>query len=571
MLRNAAGLVPGSRRAALLAAPLGVLLLCGHVGSPTVFFDGAAGPFPVHVVVRPPGVIPGRAEVAVRISPEPVARGVSRVTVRPLQWDAGRAGAPPADEAERVRGERGLWTAQLWLMTASSYDIEVEVEGRVERAASGQQGGPSPRPADGPSTGRPTAPMGEGQGRGTVVVPLSTARTRALGMQRGLGVTLAALGLFLFGGLINLVAAGVRESTLPAGEAPSDGRRRAARRAMVVCGILLAAALAGGKHWWDAVDQAFRQRLFRPFSCSATARAEGSGRRLDLVIHDPRWTSGEQGDLLPEHGKLVHLFLIREPGLDAFGHLHPVRLGPARFAATLPPLPAGSYRLYADITQESGFAQTLTTTVRLPTPPPPPAPTDAAPQVLPDLDDSFRLSPALTIRPQAVAAISPLNGGLTMTWQRRTSPLVAGREVTLRFATGNPDGSPVPLEPYMGMLGHAVVLREDGGVFVHLHPMGTVSMSAQQALTRHLRGGAATDPGPARTTTTDAASPAATATGGMPGMSGMEGPGADGARTGEVTFPYEFPAPGRYRIWVQVKCGGHILTGVFDTEVGRAG
>jgi hypothetical protein len=38
-----------------------------HVGSPDTFFTGHAGPYPVRVSVRLPGVIPGRAEVTVRV------------------------------------------------------------------------------------------------------------------------------------------------------------------------------------------------------------------------------------------------------------------------------------------------------------------------------------------------------------------------------------------------------------------------------------------------------------------------------------------------------------------------
>jgi hypothetical protein len=34
-----------------------------------------------------------------------------------------------------------------------------------------------------------------------------------------------------------------------------------------------------------------------------------------------------------------------------------------------------------------------------------------------------------------------------------------------------------------------------------------------------------------------------------------------------VEFPYGFPQPGHYRLFVQVKLGGRVETGVFDANV----
>ena len=39
-----------------------------HVGSPDTFFSGQAGPYPVRVSVRLPGVIPGLAQITVRVA-----------------------------------------------------------------------------------------------------------------------------------------------------------------------------------------------------------------------------------------------------------------------------------------------------------------------------------------------------------------------------------------------------------------------------------------------------------------------------------------------------------------------
>lgn len=152
-----------------------------------------------------------------------------------------------------------------------------------------------------------------------------------------------------------------------------------------------------------------------------------------------------------------------------------------------------------------------------------------------------------------------------MVWER-TGPLQANREVSLSFAVSDARGSPLALEPYMGMLGHAAVRRDDGAVFAHLHPIGTVSMASMEVFARRDAHAAAAAPG---------AEPPAVA----PSGSGIDhtahamhaGHVMDpGGAANAVSFPYEFPQPGRYRLWVQVKSAGRVLTGVFDIEVESA-
>src|SRR4051812_32208280 len=73
-----------ARAAALALAAMSM----AHVGSPDTFFGGKAGPYDVRISVRLPGVIPGRAQVTVRI--EGVAsNGAHAVTVRAGQWNVG--------------------------------------------------------------------------------------------------------------------------------------------------------------------------------------------------------------------------------------------------------------------------------------------------------------------------------------------------------------------------------------------------------------------------------------------------------------------------------------------------
>jgi len=45
----------------------------------------------------------------------------------------------------------------------------------------------------------------------------------------------------------------------------------------------------------------------------------------------------------------------------------------------------------------------------------------------------------------------------------------------------------------------------------------------------------------------------------------MAPPSGNGASN--ISIPYEFPNPGDYRVWVQIKIAGRVLTGIFDTTV----
>src|SRR4030095_2498998 len=113
------------------------------------------------------------------------------------------------------------------------------------------------------------------------------------------------------------------------------------------------------------------------------------------------------------------------------------------------------------------------------------------------------------------------------------------------------------LTPCMGRRGHPAVRRDDGSVFAHLHPAGSISM-ASQMLFEESRAGASAGTGAAR------------GGGGMGRMGAPQRGGGHGAVLSAVTFPYAFPRKGSYRIWVQVKPDDVVMTGVFDVRVTAA-
>ena len=490
----------------LLLLPLAAF---GHVGSPNVFFDGTAGPYPVRVIIRPPATLPGIAQIDVRVAD---ATGVS---VQAAPWAAGDDTAAAPIVATAVAGGSGLFNAPLWLLTRGSYRIRIAIDGTL--------------------------------GHGTVSVPLNSAATQRPVMPPALGALLATLGVLLFITAAWLIGAAARDAT------PVPDSRRGVR-ATILAALLLAGATAAGTARWRAMDREFRNNaLYKPLPVAAAIRTEGD---LHLLRLTPPNDSAAWDTLVADHGKLMHLFLLREPDFTAFAHLHPVRRDARSFEGVLPPLPAGNYRLYAEVTHENGLSETLTASLAVPAPlgaaPPPmagwsmrdevwcqspivPQGNSAQPFAL-DFDDSWHRSPAPAAIPGTRTQISPLMGGAKMIFEN-AGDLIENRETSLRFTVLDPAGRRIALQPYMGMAGHLVVRRAGGEVFTHLHPTGSISMAAGELLAQRDR-----PPGEIPRNTAPPAE--------------------------EVAFPYAFPRPGDYRVWTQVRVGGRVLTGVFDVRVG---
>lgn len=484
------------KRGLLLPVALFVALTA-HIGSPDVVFQGKAGAYTVEVVVRPPDVVPGLADVIVRVE----GSGVQSVVVRPVFWRTGVAGAPKGDEAKPVSGQTNLYESKLWLMSRGSSSVYVTVSGS--------------------------------RGSGTAIVPVSALATARLGVPRWLGVVLIVLGGVLFAGLITIVRAASGEALLDPGETLSIERKRRVRTVGVTATIVLGVLILGGAKWWTSVDDTYQRTMYRPPAVDVDVH----GKMLDLRLHDTAAFHALFAPVIPDHGKMMHLFLI-EPGAHAgLGHFHADELDSLHFRADLSGWPKGKYELFADVVLANGLSQTVTTMLDWPG--------DTTDDVNRDGDDSWW--PLCTDDVGRQDRDVGTCFGYRMAWAGGDAPIVARQPVDLRFDVRDDHGEIARLRPYMGMAGHAIVLSQDDSVFIHLHPMGTVSTSAQATFAARDRGD----------TTASGRVELPPDTMAMPMNF-----------DGHLSFPYEFPKPGRYRIWVQVRPPyAQVMTGAFDIDV----
>ncbi len=110
--------------------------------------------------------------------------------------------------------------------------------------------------------------------------------------------------------------------------------------------------LAFGFWWWSSAERDYRDKIYKPLNMKASL----SGDDLTLRLSDPGWFNfpGQKlsrlsptvfvraiDDLVPDHNHLMHLYAIREPGLDEVYHLHPQQTSAGVFQLQLPGDEAG--------------------------------------------------------------------------------------------------------------------------------------------------------------------------------------------------------------------------------------
>jgi hypothetical protein len=403
--------------AAALLAACASAGVSAHVGSPTVFLDGMAGPYRLLITVKPPYAIPGIAEVEVLSTDD-----VREVRIVPLPLTGpGAQFAPVPDVAKRSAADPHLFTGSLWMMTAGAWQVRVAVNG-----------------AD-----------GEGQ----IAVPVPTLPSATLDMDPAIGGLLMALMLVLCAGFVAIVATIAREAGLEPGAAPDAGRLRRGRIAGMAAAALVAAAVYLGNMWWGAEAEAYAQYVYKPLEAHASVRGDA---KLQIDLKDPGWIRTRRlDDFVPDHGHLMHLFVV-SPALDRLWHLHPDEAGAGTFVQALPALPAGGYELFADVVHQSGISETAT--ARFDT-------TGVDGTALTGDDSQWPEEPAVR------------QGRIV--WEQQDERLIAGVLKTFTFRIEDGGGQPArDLELYMGMPGHAVFVKRDRRVFAHIHPGGSVPAAA---------------------------------------------------------------------------------------------
>lgn len=174
---------------------------------------------------------------------------------------------------------------------------------------------------------------------------------------------------------------------------------------------------------------------------SESSEAEDVKRvRLEIRHRDGRPVE----DFEINHEKLLHLMVVSKD-LSSFNHIHPDYKGEGVFEIDNAFPAGGDYRLIADFKPAGGGAMTKMAWIQVP----------------------GRKAEPVPVSPDASLDKTAEGTRVELAIDR----LAANAETTLTFSLSDADDrEPIrDLQPYLGAIGHVVILSEDGERYVHVH------------------------------------------------------------------------------------------------------
>jgi rubrerythrin len=267
-----------------------------------------------------------------------------------------------------------------------------------------------------------------------------------------------------------------------------------------------------------------------------------AGGKSDLTVRliDPLGNIVKLNELEVVHEQPLHLLMVSSD-LSWYAHEHPTPQADGSFKLSGFSFPApGEYTLFHDYTPKGKPQQVAKFKLKVPGDAPAAKPLVEDYDVIAKIDGyEFRVR---------------CNGG----------KFKAGQDSILRFGIDR-DGAPVTdLEPYLGAMGHLVIISQDLTQFVHSHPLDMDDAQGHEGGESHAQHDGHADGhdhahvGHDHAAIMKAAKAAAA---------------LDNGKPSDVVFHVVFPNPGLYKGFAQFQHKGKILTYPFvvDAEAGEGG
>ncbi|RKN79084.1 hypothetical protein [Paenibacillus ginsengarvi] len=263
---------------------------------------------------------------------------------------------------------------------------------------------------------------------------------------------------------------------------------------LVISGLLALSLLSAcgkpngghGGHTEESKTAAVTNAAKASFTFTSGSPKAGEKSTLALSITDK---SGKPvNDFQINHEKLMHLIVVSKD-LSYFNHIHPDYKGNGKFEIGTSFPAGGDYKLFADFIPKGGPGETLSEWVKVAGKEGEPAPIKADSRLVREVSGKEIELSLSSAKPKQ---------DVTLTFQIR--------DAKTKKDIDN-------LEPYLGAVGHVVILSADSEQYIHVHPLD------------------------------------------------------EKAKGPKAQFATSFPASGVYKIWGQFQHNGEVFTAPFVIDV----